>query len=148
VLRRCRSLLRDEEMALDAMQDTFVRLLRYQDSLEPWGLSSLLYTMATRVCLQKLRKKQHLFCDLREEMLADDRACSSLEERFASVEQLRYLCSDQTASTIQIAMLNLVEGLTQQEIADQVGMSVPGIRKRLFRMKQSMKEAWRRAAVQ
>jgi RNA polymerase sigma-70 factor (ECF subfamily) len=29
VLRRCRTLLRDEERARDAMKDTFVKLVRY-----------------------------------------------------------------------------------------------------------------------
>ena len=29
VLRRCRQLLRDEDLALDAMQDVFVRVLRH-----------------------------------------------------------------------------------------------------------------------
>ena len=33
VLRRCRSLLLDEEQALDAMQETFVKLIRYRDTL-------------------------------------------------------------------------------------------------------------------
>ncbi|HEQ70853.1 MAG TPA: sigma-70 family RNA polymerase sigma factor, partial [Spirochaetia bacterium] len=30
VIRRCRQLLHDEEAALDAAQDTFVRALRYK----------------------------------------------------------------------------------------------------------------------
>ena len=32
VMRRCRQLLKDEHKALDAMQDTFVKLLQYQGS--------------------------------------------------------------------------------------------------------------------
>ena len=55
VMRRCRSLLKDEDEAADAMQDTFVRLLRHQDRLQERGPSSLLYTIATNVCLNRMR---------------------------------------------------------------------------------------------
>ena len=34
VLRRCRRLLIDEEQAMDAAQETFVKLLRYQEGAE------------------------------------------------------------------------------------------------------------------
>ncbi len=47
VLRRCRRLLKDEQLALDAMQDTFVQLLRHEKKLEQVAASSLLYRIAT-----------------------------------------------------------------------------------------------------
>ena len=49
VLRRCRSLLRDEDAALDAMQDVFVQVLRKQEALHDTAPSSLLYRIATNV---------------------------------------------------------------------------------------------------
>ena len=58
VLRRCRTLLRDEDMALDAMQDVFVQVLRRQESLHDAAPSSLLYRIATNVCLNAIRKKK------------------------------------------------------------------------------------------
>ena len=59
VMRRCRSILKDEEAAADAMQDTFVRVLRYRDRLASTAPSSLLYTIATNVCLNRLRSSRH-----------------------------------------------------------------------------------------
>ena len=50
VLRRCRRLLRDEDEALDACQDVFVRLLVHRTRLDGSFPSSLLYRMATNVC--------------------------------------------------------------------------------------------------
>ncbi len=55
VIRRCRALLIDEEQALDAAQETFVKLLRYQHRLTDAAPSSMLYTMATNVCLNMMR---------------------------------------------------------------------------------------------
>ena len=146
VLSRCRCMLQDEELALDAMQDTFVRLLKHRDHLEPTALSSLLCTIATRICLNQLRRKRDLIRVLKEDAVADGRQDGSPEERVASVDQLRYLFADQRASTLKIAVLNLVEGFTQQETAAEVGMSVSGIRRRLHRMKRSMEASWQRAA--
>jgi RNA polymerase sigma-70 factor (ECF subfamily) len=55
VLRRCRRLLRDEDAALDACQDVFVRVLEHRSRLDNRYPSSLLYRMATNVCLNRLR---------------------------------------------------------------------------------------------
>ena len=55
VLRRCRHLLGDEDKALDAMQECFVRVLRSKERLNGDAPSSLLYCMATNVCLNILR---------------------------------------------------------------------------------------------
>ncbi len=58
VLRRCRQLLCGEDEAADAMQDVFVQLLRYQGTLDMCASSSLLFRIATNVCLNKLRTWQ------------------------------------------------------------------------------------------
>ena len=58
VLRRCRSILGDEQDSLDAVHDVFVSLLRVEKRLNDRFPSSLLYTIATNVCLNRLRKKK------------------------------------------------------------------------------------------
>ncbi|MFP4378815.1 MAG: RNA polymerase sigma factor, partial [Spirochaetales bacterium] len=50
-------MLREEEAALDAMQDVFVELLRRENDLTDQAPSSLLYTIATNVCLNRIRKR-------------------------------------------------------------------------------------------
>ena len=55
VIRRCRQLLRDEDQALDAAQDVFVRLLERRMRLRDDYPSSLLYRMATNLCLNRIR---------------------------------------------------------------------------------------------
>ena len=55
VLRRCRKLLKDEESSVEAMQDTFVQLIKYKTNLTDEAPSSLLYRMATNVCLNRIR---------------------------------------------------------------------------------------------
>ena len=61
VLRRCRQLLRDEDRALDAMQDVFTKVLMRKDRLKDRYPSSLLFRIATNVCLNMIRdRKSHL----------------------------------------------------------------------------------------
>jgi RNA polymerase sigma-70 factor (ECF subfamily) len=57
VLRRCRQLLRDEDEALDAAQDVFVRLIERRQRLDARYPSSLLYRIATNVCLNRIRDR-------------------------------------------------------------------------------------------
>jgi RNA polymerase sigma-70 factor (ECF subfamily) len=58
VLRRCRFLLRDEDRALDATQEVFVKLLESGSRLRDEFPSSLLYRIATNVCLNMLRTER------------------------------------------------------------------------------------------
>jgi len=69
VLRRCRFLLKDEERALDAMQEVFVKLLENQHRLEGTYPSSLLYRIATNVCLNMLRSKSRSRTDYNPDLI-------------------------------------------------------------------------------
>ena len=55
VLRRCRQLLRDEEKALDALQEVFTKLLLHKERLKSLYPSSLLFRISTNVCLNMIR---------------------------------------------------------------------------------------------
>ena len=57
VLRRCRRLLGNEDEALDASQDVFVRLVEQRERLTAEFPSSLLYRIATNVCLNRIRDR-------------------------------------------------------------------------------------------
>ncbi len=132
VLRRCRQLLKDEDKALDAMQETFVRLLRNRERLEAAGPSSLLYRIATNVCLNVLRSER------RQAAGRTTRSCCCRSPAWtitrsapAPAAFLEQLFGGERESTRTMAMLHYVDGLTLEETAAQVGLSVSGVRKRL-----------------
>ena len=58
VLRRCRSILRDEAEAMDAMQEVFVQVLRRRLTLRDEYPASLLYRIATNTSLNGLRSRR------------------------------------------------------------------------------------------
>lgn len=131
VLRRCRTLLKSEEAAVDAMQDTFVQLLRYKERLDDDAPSSLLYRMATNVCLNKIRSSGRRKEDPDSELLQQIACAEVPEERFVAANLMHRLFAKHQESTRTIAVLHLLDGMTLQEVADEVGMSVSGVRKRL-----------------
>ncbi|MFN3202604.1 MAG: RNA polymerase sigma factor [Bradymonadia bacterium] len=138
VLRRCRRLLKDEGLALDAMQDTFVSLCRRQAQLDDRGASALLYQMATRTCLNQLRTLKRR-PETRDDALLMRIACAGTAEGQAEARSvLRRLFGQVPDSTRTIAVMHLVDGMTLEAVAEAHGMSVSGIRKRLRRLKHEL----------
>ena len=131
VLRRCRSMLRNEERAQDAMQEVFVQALRHEDRLTGAAPSSLLYRMATNTCLNVMRserRRPHISSD---ELLSalpgtDDPESTALDRHF-----LESVFREERESTRVMAMLHYRDGMTLEETAEAVGLSVSGVRKRL-----------------
>lgn len=134
VLRRCRQLLRHEQRAVDAMQDTFVLLLRRQHELHDSAPSSLLFRMATNVCLNRLRSEKRRRED--GDSVLDDLIDATEHEAQSSARQrLARIFGQETPSTLLIAVLHFVDQMTLEEVAAEVGMSVSGVRKRLRGLK-------------
>ena len=140
VLRRCRTLLRQEEEAVDAMQDVFVRVLVHQSRLDERGCSSLLYRIATNVCLNRLRSRRRRPEDPQGEVLYEIAKCSSDEGAVEARSLLDRLLSREPESSAVIAVLHLHDGLTLEQVAAEVGMSVSGVRKRLRRLQEALTE--------
>lgn len=139
VLRRCRRLLRDEAKAVDAMHDVFVELLRRRDTLDVTAPAALLLTVATNVCLNKIRTERRHPEDREESLLRDIAAAPSpVEERSLARRWLDRWLGKEPASTQLIAVLHYVDRLTLEEVASEVGLSVSGVRKRLPTLKERM----------
>ncbi len=132
VLRRCRQLLRDEEEAMDACQDVFVRLLERRDRLDGRFPSSLLYRVATNLCLNRIRDRRR-----RTPVPVEDgwleRVASAGEPGAGSHARLLLdqLFGRQPESSRTIAVLHHLDGLTLEQVAEVVGLSASGVRKRL-----------------
>jgi RNA polymerase sigma-70 factor (ECF subfamily) len=130
VLRRCRRLL-GEPQAEEAMQDVFVRLLGQREALDDRALSSLLFQMATQVCLNRLRSRGRRPESSNEELLMTIACTEDTEGQGLARAALAQLLGQEAPSTRWIAILHYVDAMTLEEVAAEVGMSVSGVRKRL-----------------
>lgn len=140
VLRRCRALLRDEPGAVDAMHDTFVHLLQHRRTLTAHAPSSLLYRIATNVCLDRLRASRRRPESPDQQRIYRIASLDEPEPRLLARLRLSRLLSGQWASTRTIAVLHLHDGLTLQEVAAVTGLSVSGVRKRLRKLRRQLSE--------
>jgi len=140
VMRRCRQMLKEEEEALDVTQDVFVQLLRRQRQLRADYPSSLLYRIATNLCLNRIRDRRRRPETVDDEFLQRVADADELEPRLEARSLLDTLFGRQRESTRTMAILHYQDGMTLEEVALEVGMSVSGVRKRLRGLRASLGE--------
>jgi RNA polymerase sigma-70 factor, ECF subfamily len=142
VLRRCRMLLKDEDRALDAMQDVFVKLLENQKRLKGDYPSSLLFRMATNVCLNIIRYEKSRPHANGDDVLDYIAANDEMESRIMLRDYLDRIFAKEKASTGEIAVMHYVDNMTLNEVAEISGLSVSGVRKRLKKLTESVKSLY------
>ena len=140
VLRRCQSMLRDEDLAADAMQETFVQVLRHRSSLNARYPSSLLYRIATNTCLNTLRSRRRKYAVSAEPFLESLAGRESTEDRVLDSWELDQVFLDARESTRKAAMIHYLEEKTLAETAQEVGLSISGVRKRLASLRRHGEE--------
>jgi len=135
----------DEESALDAMQDVFVQVVKKQEILNDMAPSSLLYTMATNICLNKIRSAKSKQESHDDSILQQIASMDDVEGQIITNGFLDRIFTNEKTSTRTIAVLHYVDKLTLEETADFVGLSVSGVRKRLRKLREkglTLMEAW------
>jgi RNA polymerase sigma-70 factor (ECF subfamily) len=157
VLRRCRQLLRDESQAEDAAQNVFVLFLTNRDRLTAEFPSSLLNRIATNHCLNLIRDdKRHRSGSPTPWMPASGASSSGVSSsgvsewlrqvadwedpvpRLEARSMLKRLFGLHEESTRTMAVMHLLDGMTLEEVAEETGMSVSGVRKRLRGLRESL----------
>jgi RNA polymerase sigma-70 factor (ECF subfamily) len=143
VLRRCRQLLRDEDEAMDTAQDVFVQLLRHRQRLTDQYPSSLLYRIATNLCLNRIRDRRR-DPDLPGDALLNQVARRDDLDDLDAPILLERLFGRHPESTRTMAVLHYLDGMTLEQVARECGMSISGVRKRLRGLRatlQAMEES-------
>jgi RNA polymerase sigma-70 factor (ECF subfamily) len=139
VLRRCRRLLGADDEALDACQDVFVLVFRGRHRLHDRHPSSLLYRMATNVCLNRIRTRRRQPATSDDKLLYEIACAGDPEGPSDARVLLDRLFNRHPESSRTMAVLHYVDGLTLEEVAVETGLSVSGVRKRLRRLRDTLK---------
>ncbi len=147
-LRKARSILHSEEEAEDAVQEAFMRIYRYGErytevpgaTFKSWAYRILLNVVFTRYGrLKHARERSAVLSVEQYEILPDTES-----QQFEQKELREYLVSvfarmpDAFAETLKLYFL---EGLSQREIADRVGVSEGAIKTRMHRAKVAFRQA-------
>jgi len=141
VFRRCSSLLKNEDEALDAVQDVFVNLLRHKNRLHDQFLSSLLYTIATNICLNKLRRRKFQSRNYEDPQTLTGSNDPQLE-RVEINMLMEAILQNESESTRSICFMYHADGMTLREIGEITGLSVSGVRKRILSFNARVKLKW------
>ena len=129
VYGRCRYLLKDDAEAKDALQDVFVKALRaLSDFRAAASPSTWMLRIATHHCLNLLRARKALWREQLRTLHAERRMETEPPDRR---EMVRAALSAAPEEAQEVAVLYFVDELTQAEIAQELGRSLPTVRKRL-----------------
>ncbi len=120
------------------MHDVFVEICRRHDTLVDAGLSSLMYRTATNVCLNRLRSQRRKPSEPAAELLLQIAAADPAVGRVDARSILQRLLGNEPVSSATIAVLHLHDGLTLEQTAEVVGLSVSGVRKRLRKLQSAL----------
>jgi RNA polymerase sigma-70 factor (ECF subfamily) len=118
------------------MQEVFVRVLRSRSRLTGDYPVRLLFRIATNVCLNRLEARSRAPLTGQDEALDRIASADDTEGRATARLFLESLFGREKESTRTIAVLHYVDGMTLEETAERVGLSVSGVRKRLRRLQE------------
>lgn len=139
VFRRCMQMLRDEGRAQDAVQEVFLSLVKNNARIKDEFPSSLLYRMATNICLNLIKREKKI-------SVKDDVFFNSIEgkddfsENLQAREVLARIFSGEKPDMMELAVMRYIDKMTYEEIAEISGLSVSGVRKRLRKLSEKAQE--------
>lgn len=137
VLGRCRTILRNDADAQDAMQEVFIKLHRFADSFRgDSSPSTFLYRVTTTTCLNRIRSRKRRPEDPVEE-LPPLPSSDSVLDTLALRELLKSVLADSDVKTRECLVYHYVDGMTHDEVGEMVGLSGAAVRKRISTFKSA-----------
>jgi RNA polymerase sigma-70 factor (ECF subfamily) len=131
IREKCRSMLRDADDAQDIAQETFIRLWRARLDLDdPRRVAAWVYRTATHLAVDRLRRNAH-GAEVRG---VDADAAVSSDARVETRQLLERLAATIPADELELAFLDRIDGLTQPESAQVLGISERTVRRMLARL--------------
>ena len=154
MLAVARRLLSNEEDARDAVQEAFLNAYRNIDRFEGQALlSTWLHRIVVNVSLMKLRSRKRKPEESLDHLLPAFRDDGHFAERFDSGSEPadQRLAREQEQAAVRAAidelpdhyrtilLLRDIEGISTQEVADQLGITPNAVKLRLHRARQALR---------
>jgi RNA polymerase sigma-70 factor (ECF subfamily) len=133
------SLTRDHQMALDLMQDTYVKILSAAHLYKPMGKPlAWMFTIAKNLHYSNTKKEKRSIA-MEPEQVADDRRFSyitDMDDRIVLEGVLSLLTEEER----EIVMLHAVSGMKHKEIAEGLGLNLSTTLSKYHRALKKLRE--------
>lgn len=134
LFHRCRSILRNDEEAWDAVQETFARVIKNADTFRQQSSAlTWMYKISTNYSLNQLRNRNtrsRSHQQKRAQIVGPEVSLPS-EEATEDHERILGLLEDADPQTRACIVHTYFDDCTREETARLVGLSVPTVRKRI-----------------
>ncbi|RKI19292.1 sigma-70 family RNA polymerase sigma factor [Corallococcus sp. AB030] len=131
IREKCRRMLGDSDEAEDVAQETFIRMwrtgLRAKDARHA---TAWIYRTSTNLAVDRLRQRRSTPPRSSGELMDERSAEATLRRRQELEAYARHLPAD----ALEAALMNRLDGLTQQEIAEVLQVSERTVRRLLQRL--------------
>jgi RNA polymerase sigma-70 factor (ECF subfamily) len=133
LVRKCARMLRDPQEAQDVAQESFVRLCEANvRDADPRVVTAWLYRTSTRLAIDRIRTRARVSLELEELRMAVQ--ASSPEARAHAQAAFQRLLRSLPRAELEAALLSRVDGLTQPEIAEVMGIHERSVRRLLSQL--------------
>lgn len=153
VYNLARKMMRDPQDAEDVLQETFISVYRNLNNFHgDSSFSTWLYRIATNASLMKIRARKEPTLSLDEPIESEDNGSLPREIVDWAITPEEALLNGETRAQMDGAIAALpetlravfvlrdIEGLSVQETADVLGISVPNVKTRLHRARLLLRE--------
>lgn len=153
VYNLARKMMRDPQDAEDVLQETFISVFRHLNDFQgDASFSTWLYRIATNAALMKLRARKPPTFSLDESIESNGDAWMPREIVDWGITPEEAVLNDEIRAQMDAAVAALpeslravfvlrdIEGLSVQETADVLGISVPNVKTRLHRARLLLRE--------
>lgn len=144
VFLRCRSLLRDDAEARDVTQEVYLYLLDHPNEFRGESApTTYLYAIATNRSLSRLRARtvrDDRWRDAVASLFRDAAPAGDPDAALAARQLLGKALEDTDDDTVLTLIYHFVDGLSQGEIAELLGVSRVTVNQRIQRFRERAKE--------
>ncbi|WP_398455446.1 RNA polymerase sigma-70 factor [Sphingobacterium thalpophilum] len=136
--------LKDKDMAVDVVQEAFTRIWKKVTAgEEPNNLQSYLYTVSRNIVFDEIRKEKVRMNFLEKQRMANEGGDNSGEEHIEFKDLERLYCEALELlpdARKRIYLLSKEEHLSNQEIADLLGISINTVRDQIVKSNKMVRQ--------
>lgn len=131
-VRLAASLVRNEEVARDIVQDAFLYLYRSEKALEPADMRNYLYMVVRNKCADYYRKAS-IHSRYADYVQQSAETMETADEHDAKIDRIYALLEDLSPKTRRIILDHYLNGMKYSELADEMDISESAVKKHLVK---------------